>query len=259
MLETIWTRRSRLGAFSIVETILAFGLLTVAFTLFTRLLVFGLKGMDQGEDAVRAVGIARSELTRLKAFARTNNWNDLLGADGTFRQVDGFKISTEVFEREVYSPSRDWEAPFIGTPEARRFIAPQSSQVQAVVKVRGQGAETVLTTLISRPRLTLATPAIVVDSLPSSLTGNATATVRARLIGSDGAELPGFFRWMILPETGNATVEPSRNGRDALLRNNVATPYGTNVVYPGRCLLRVSTVYFGQEVTSQDYPIDLGS
>jgi len=246
-------------ASTIVETIIAFGLLAAGFAIFARLMVFGLRGMDQGEDAVRATGLARSELTRLRTEAKQNRWSALLAEDGSVRNVDGYEIALEVFERDIHSPSTAWETPHLGTGDARQLFDSQSCQAQAVVRVRGHGAETVLATLLHRPRLALGSPAIEVDNLPGSLSANGTATLRASLVSDDGDEIPSLFRWTVLPGTGNATIEPSRNGRDAVLRNSIETPFGTTITAPGRCFLRVSTVYFGEEITSPDMAVDLGS
>ena len=222
-------------------------------------MIFGVRGMDQGEDAVRAAGLARSEITRLRTEAKLNRWSALLSENGTTRNEDGFEIAIEVFERSIYSPNTTWEQPYQSTAQARQLFGAESCQAQAVVRVRGHGAETVLTSLLSRPRLKLASTPVVIDNLPGSLAANATETLKASLIASDGSKIPSLFRWTVLPGTGNATIEPSRNGREAILRNSVATSFGTQFVSPGTCRIRATTVYFGEEITSADFEVVLGS
>ena len=128
-----------------------------------------------------------------------------------------------------------------------------------MVRVTGQGAEAVLTTIIPRPEVTLADPAIVIDNLPGGLGAGGSVTLRARLLSDTGDEIPCTFKWNVLPGSGNATLDPSRNGVEGLLRNNVATPFGTTAVFGGTCEITASTVYFGREVISPVQTVSLGT
>ena len=233
------------------------GILLAGFLLFTRLFVFGVRGLDKGNDLVKAVSLAKSEITRLRELGRQNRWSLLLGENGRSFKMDGYDVELEVFERPTLSPSTDWERPYLSTPSARLL---NSSTIQAVVRVRGHGAEAVLPALIGRPRLRLGTPAIEIRNVPgSTIPCNNSVTVSAHLLAADGSEIPATFGWVILPGAGNGTITAERNGIEATLTNQVTDPFGALTVAPGQCEIQAKALYFGEEILSAPYSVTMGS
>jgi hypothetical protein len=240
---------------SLVETVIAMAILLAGFLLFTRLFVYGVRGMDRGADLVGAVSVAKSELARLKDDGKNNRWSTLLSENGRTYRVDGYEVELEVFERPCLSPSTDWDRPFIATPESRILA---SATAQVVVRVRGHGAETTLASLIGRPRLS--GPSIEIRNVPASIPGSSSAVITAHLLVAGTVdEVPATFTWIVLPGSGNATITPSRNGREASILNGVSTPFGTQVVVSGQCRVQARALYFGEEILSQPFTVNLGS
>ena len=250
-------RRGSNGGLSMVETVIAMGILMAGFFLFTRLFVYGVRGMDRGEDQSKAVSLALSEVARLKDLAKNNRFTDLLAEDARTFMVDGFEVSLEVTERGTYSPSTEWERPHISTPQARLL---ESAMLQAVVSVSGEGAESRIVTLLGRPQLALGVNSIQISNLPGGTLGaNASVTLTASLESRDGTSIPVTYDWTVLPGTGNATITEQRNGRDAVLTNQVIDAFGTPVISPGSCEVQVKATYFGEEIVSAPYTVNLGS
>ncbi len=54
-----------------VETVLAFAILTAGFAMFARLFAYGLKGMARADEQVRAVAMAEKEVARLQGIGQT--------------------------------------------------------------------------------------------------------------------------------------------------------------------------------------------
>lgn len=240
-----------------VETIVAMGVLMAGFFLFAQLFVYGVRGMDRGADQAKAVSVAVSELGRLRSLSASHQLSTLLAEDGRSYTVDGFRVNLEVFERETYSPSTEWEKPFLGTPQARNF---PGSETQATVKVSGRGAETIVTGLFGQPQLSLGSSPLEIRNVPSgNLAGNASVTLEAQLTAQNGSIVPATFDWYILPGTGNATIKESRNGREATLINQVIDVVGAPTISPGTCQVQVRAVYFGTEITSAPYSVNLGN
>lgn len=239
-----------------VETVIAMGILMAGFFLFTRLFVYGVRGMDRGEDQAKAVSIATSELARLKDIGRSNRFADLLAEDGRTYPLEGFDVSLEVFSRDTHSPSSELERPHIGTPQARLL---EDAVIQATVMVRGEGAESSVTALIGRPRLALSNPPVNIQNVPASLAANDSVTLTANLVARDGSAIPATFDWMVLPGSGNASVEESRNGTEAVFTNQITDAFGATTVAPGTCELQVRTRYFGEEILSAPISVTLNS
>ena len=242
---------------SLVETVIAMGILLAGFMLFTRLFVYGVRGMDRGSDLVKAVSLAKSEIARLKDDGKNNRWSSILGEDGRTFRLSGYDVEIEAFEKPCLCPSTQWEQTYLSTSQARELA---SAVIQVVVKVKGNGAECTLSGLISRPRLALRASPIEISNIPtSSLPGRGSVVLSAELFAADGTSIPATFGWQVLPGTGNATVVSERNGHEAVLTNQVSTSFGTVEVAPGTCEVQAKVVYFGEEVLSDPYTVNLGS
>ncbi len=248
-------RRAR--GLSLVETVIAMGILLAGFMLFTRLFVYGVRGMDRGSDLAKAVSLAKSEIARLKNDGKNNRWGSILAEDGRAFRLSGYDVEIEAFEKPCLSPSTQWEQAYLSTSQARELT---SAVIQVVVRVKGNGAECTLSNLISRPRLALRTSPIEIRNIPSgSIPGRGSVLLEAELFAADGSSIPATFSWQILPGSGNGTVVSERNGHEATLTNQVSTPFGTIEVAPGTCQVRARAVYFGEEILSDPYTVNLGS
>lgn len=242
---------------SMVETVLAFAILTAGFAMFARLFAYGLKGMARADEQVRAVAMAEKEVARLQGIGQTGDFVTLLAQDGRTLSESGLDLSVEVVNRDLYSPSSSWESPFAATGEARVL---NPTTVLSVVRVRGPTADVTLPTVISDPRRSLRSspaPLELVGSIPALLPRDGTINFEAHLYAANGNELPVTFGWYVVPVTGTGTVQPHRNGLTATFVNRTYDGAGNAVYTGGTCEFRVKAKYFGEEVWGPTVTINL--
>lgn len=251
---------------SLSETVLALFLLTATMLLFVSSFHRALAYRRWSERQLEATLLARSELDRLRLWARDpahfdSDWSAVLGsrtrADHPGLQISVYRGSV----RELFSPASPLESP-LGDP--RRFPA---SAYPVAVQVGWSGGprdRVRLTSLVTEPdRLAPADSLTVrVDRVsgPTPLSGQQEADFRATALLPGGAPVDAMFVWSLVPLSGNASLLPpiSRDGRQVRLKNALRVlRTGGWQVWPGQVRLRASTTYFGRSFEGTTV-VDLG-
>lgn len=246
----------RQRAVTLPETVIALFILTSAFIVTAALFDRAIRYQSVIERRVLAVQLAQKRLDQLRIWARTSTGGSSFNFDqsdsgwetalaSTDPDYPGFTVSFRVQNQVLYSPCTSMEQPLESIdPTLSRRMNNSARKVKVTVTDDGTGASTELVTLVADPTrdLDLVTLQVTTpgpDPLEPSgnvWTPNAGSTVEFSVAGyrADGTQVPDlFFDWYAIPLGGNGTIQPSRDGRTAMLINGVRTTFGLGTISTG--------------------------
>ena len=259
---------------SLLETVIGLFVLTGSLIVFFTLFHSSLGTQTQIENQKEALAIALERMEELKISALDREaFADGLSAEvGTRAAANNsvFEVQTEVESvPDFYSPSRDFEATFSGTPfpdvhnglvtDDRKNLPNSMLAVRVTVRFSGSLAKPViLTSYLREPRRELGEVQIRRRG-PLTISYQERTHFEATAFDTDGEEITDIvFHWQIEPITGYGTLYPSRNGRIATLEFVDYDVNGNPFQPPiGTCQVSATAIVAGIAMTKKSEEITL--
>lgn len=271
--------RARRGI-TLVETLVAIFVLTLAVAFVGNLLHAGLRHQARSERKILAVQLGRKKLCLLRAWARTPTTGSYYNFDQAVAawvaqvgngdpEYPGLVVNATVVDQTLYSPCTTMEAPYVPLGNARSMTS-SAKKVKISVADDGDPVWTLdLVTLVADPTRNLASSDAVrltpTSAIPPTLSpagndlnnpaGGSTVEMKAEALYPDGRPVPDlFFDWYIVPLGGTGTLVQARDGRTCRFINGVSTGIA-NVTTEGKSVVAVHGSYRGEGQPPQSYVV----
>lgn len=210
----------RTHGLTLVETVLALFLIVACLLVVIRMIFVGADIQRRAAVNERAALIAARHLGRIRTWAQdaTNFYNDsnwTTVASGTAvpdPDYPEFSLTISSAWKDVYSPSRDVEARFVGPPDTRRVMTRSYRQVEVLVTwFPAARNRFVLVSLVGAPELPVDhvnVSATTTGPLAHDALANLTISARD---GSDNEIPDHFFTWSQSAAAGAGSVGSFQN------------------------------------------------
>jgi type II secretory pathway pseudopilin PulG len=247
-----------LSGISILETIIAFFIITVAILIVTQLFHSSLRYGRVIEDRRLGALLAENKLEEVRRWASDPDnfesaWSVYDNTTSTYPTFEKYSITTTLSAPQLLTPNSGMEV--IHPVIERRTIA-SSTRGVTVECVWGskQSQRLELSTLVAAPPRdwSTSTPLVITGTAPNPLPKDGTHTFTVQGFDDDGHELTDLtFNWIVLPEDGNGVVaDSSRDGTSGTVGNWMFGPGGVKTYRPGWVQFTVVARYNGREMTA---------
>lgn len=244
---------------SLVETLIAFFLLSCGVLLITQLFLYSLRYTRQVEARARGLLAGERAWQRLRNWASevsggqlnfSGNWAAYSGVTETDPDDADFQLHYEVADEILMSPCREFES--LIPADQQGLMARSAKRVS--IDVRWRGGSLLLAGLVEEPpRQWRATnPLVVSGTPPDPVDASNPANFTVTAFDSNDAAIEDLeFRWYVDAMSTSGTVTPSQNGKAATFTPLMTLSDGsTQPSPPGQCRVKVRAVYRGQERTA---------
>jgi len=244
---------------SLVETLIAFFLLSCGVLLITQLFLYSLRYTRQVEARARGLLAGERAWQRLRNWAAevsggqlnfSGNWAAYSGVTETDPDDADFQLHYEVADEILMSPCREFES--LIPADQQGLMARSAKRVS--IDVRWRGGSLLLAGLMEEPpRQWRATnPLVVSGTPPDPVDASNPANFTVTAFDSNDAAIEDLeFRWYVDAMSTSGTVTPSQNGKAATFTPLMTLSDGsTQPSPPGQCRVKVRAVYRGQERTA---------
>jgi len=226
---------TRLRGLSLVETLIAFFLLSCGILLITQLFLYSLRYTRQVEERARGLLVAERSLQRLRDWAGQVNAGKL-NYLGSWAAYDGvtltdpddadFSVHYEVADDNLVAPCREFES--LQPPDQQGIMPASAKRVSVAVSWRG-GSLNLAGLIEEPPRLWRAVNPLVVNGTPPNpvtMANLATFTVSA--YDSNGEAISDLeYRWYVQAMSSSGTVTAGNNGTSATFVPQIVLADGT--------------------------------
>ena len=244
---------------SLIETMIAFFLLSFGILLTTQLFLYSLRYTRQVEARQRAVLVAERSLQKIRDWAAQSSGGQL-NFHGNWAAYDGvtsvdpdeaeYQVHYEVQDAVLKAASQEFESLLPADQQGQM----SSSARRVSVEVQWRGGSLKLATLVEEPprRLRTGNALVVTGTPPNPVTLASPATFTVQAFDSNDLPIPDLeFAWYVDAMSTTGSVTPSNYGTSATFVPQVVLADGsTRPSPPGQCRLQVRAIYRGEEQTS---------
>ncbi len=237
---------------TLLEAVIASFILVFVFLVVIQLFHGGLRYSRQAESQQMAELLLDRQMERLKAWSETpaasgynfDRLKSLYDGDvSTLEDYPEYRIQLKVRDHPLYSLCSALETDLESKGLLARKVSQGARVVDATILWGQQKAQ--LTALFSAPvgKLNNSQPPLRIQpaSLTSSLPQDGSATFQVTATDEWGRPLPDlFFAWDLMPLSGDATLEVSRDGRQATLSHYILKADNSRFYRSGSVMLKVS-------------------
>ncbi len=241
-------------AYSLIETIIAFGVLVGAFAVFFSLYYAALSYSGKTDREVIAATVAQRQLTKLRGWASepvgTNrgfdDWSQFTDVSFTDEDYPDFQVRIQSAFETVTSPTSS----LIDGPDPR-VMSGTFRKVQVTVSWTDDSLT--MMSLIGDPsrRLRAAQPIEMLGS-GGTVARDAEVAFSLKVFDTDGREIPDVMaRWYVKAITGAGSITSNAVGSTATFKNVSEKFDGTPQYTGGECRVTARVVYGGQEAWAE--------
>ena len=261
-----WTKTpgARTGV-TVLETILAFSILTGALLTVAVLIDTGLGYSRDSRMVTQATAVARSRVAEIRSWLQGESqpnyafdrWNSLpdLGVWRNEADYPGFESKTDLTRRNTFTPAAGSE--MLYKPAERRPL--NNTLLQATVNVRwgGRSPGLQLVTLIADGRRKWAADPdfLVISGAGGNVARGGTLSLSAVGYDDQGQEITDLMlSWTVQAGTSCGMItEQSRDGHTATFCHQTPKPFGPGYTFapPGTAWVAVSGRLWGVEKTAR--------
>lgn len=249
------------GAFSLIETLIAFFILISAFAVFFRLYHGALDSSQRTERRIRAANVAQRQMAKLRAWSAEKSAG-AYGFDDWSTWVDTTFPDEEYPEYQVRIQTAfvPLTTPCTQLLTGATPLTMQRSTRKVQMTVSWDGGDLTLGTLICDPTRQLRdTDPVEVDAdTPGPVARDGLVNLEARVFDSDGREIPDIIsRWYVRPITGSGLMVGEGKGATAVFINASERFDGSLTYTGGTCAVVAEARYRGEEARGETPPLAL--
>lgn len=261
---TWWYLKRRSSGMSMLETIIALGLLVSAFAVFFRLYHVALGYAAAGERRMQAASVAQRQLVKLRGWA--------LEANGTGTNFDDWSAYTDTSFNDEEHPAYKVriQSAFVTSvsPNSSLLAGPlgfdkkslESSTRKVQITVSWDSESLLVASLIASPprQLRRINPVEISGWSGGSVARDQSIPLTVKVYDSNDVQIPDVMaRWYVKPINGVGKVDSPLEGDSATFINVSEKMDGTPQHTGGQCRVRARVVYRGREVWGESDIMDL--
>jgi Tfp pilus assembly protein PilV len=253
---------------SLLETIIAFGVLVAGFAVFFRLYHSALTYSSAGTRKTFAASVAQRQLVKLRAWASEpvtggrnfDNWGPFTNV--TFSDPEHPDYQVHIQSAFVDAVSPNFSLITGPTGFEKKTMEATFRKVQITVSWPPQG-EFELVSLIADPTRQLReTDPVVITGPSGAIARDTPTTMTLKAYDTDNREIPDLMaRWYVKPIDGVGQIDANTSpieGGSATFINASEKMDGTTQHTGGTCRVTARVVYRGQEAWGESGLLDLG-
>ena len=251
-------------AFSLVELVVALGILSVCFFLILPLMQYALQYGKQVERSNLAALLAHAKLQEVRAWTaeRFEDFASYPKAAAPHPDHPEFQVQVTLSNASLPSPNTRFEELY---PEGeRRLLGNSTLKAEVTVSWQSLGSSQVrLVSFFGAPFRALreTQPLVVSGAVPPLLAKDDRVVFSVRALDASDKEVPDlFYSWKVAPSTGTGTIaNTTRDGRAATFKNVARLANGNAFYSGGKCRVQVCARVRGEEVCGFSQDITLAS
>lgn len=248
---------------SLLETIIAFGVLVAGFAVFFRLYHSALTYSSSGERKTLAANVAQRQLVKLRGWAFQNS--------GGGRNFDDWTSYTDVTFPDEEHPEYQVriQSAFVDgvSPNSQLIVGPlgfekkslESTFRKVQITVSWSQGDLEVVSLIADPtrRLRELNP-VEITGPGGTVARDESVALSLKVYDTDDREIPDIMaRWYVKPINGVGKVSSPIEGGTATFVNVSEKMDGTSQYTGGQCRVTARIVYRGQEAWGESDILDL--
>ena len=240
--------------FSILETIIAFGILISAFTVFFRLYISALNYSGQADRKLTAANVAQRQLVKLRAWSALpvsggrgfDDWSSFTDTTFPDEEYPNYQVRIQSASLPVVSPASE-----LATGVNIKTLNGSYRKVQITVSWPEGSVQCV--SLVADPTRQLrTTDPVVVNGPGGTIARDATRNFTVSVFDNDNQAIPDpMVTWYVQPIDGTGSISQDIEGMTATFTNVSEQMNGTPQYTGGSCRVVARVSYRGQEVWGQ--------